>query len=148
MKLLPILDNLTVLFLDTAPIIYYVERHPRYFPLAQTVFEYVDRKLLTAVTSPITLAESLVLPYRLNLTQLQQDFFELIVHGNNTLCLSIDPALARHAAQLRAQYNLSLTDALQIASALKAGCEALLTNDSALQRITELRILVLDQMEL
>ena len=32
--------------------------------------------------------------------------------------------------------------------ALGAGCEAFLTNDAALQRIRELRVLVLDQLEL
>ncbi|HEX8180785.1 MAG TPA: hypothetical protein VF525_14645 [Pyrinomonadaceae bacterium] len=37
-------------------------------------------------------------------------------------------------------------DALQIATALQAGCEAFLTNDAARQRVTDLRVLVLDQL--
>jgi predicted nucleic acid-binding protein len=41
-----------------------------------------------------------------------------------------------------------LTDALQIAVALEAGCEAFLTNDRTLKRVTELRVLVLDELEL
>ncbi len=39
-------------------------------------------------------------------------------------------------------------DALQVATALAAGCAALLTNDARLQRVTELRVLVLDEIEL
>jgi predicted nucleic acid-binding protein len=39
-------------------------------------------------------------------------------------------------------------DALQIATALIAGCAALLANDTRLQRVTELRVLVLDELEL
>jgi len=48
---------------------------------------------------------------------------------------------------LRAQYSLTLLDALQIAAALSAGCEALLTNDVRLQRVTELRVIVLAELE-
>lgn len=36
---------------------------------------------------------------------------------------------------------------LQIATALTAGCEAFLSNDSSLKRVTELRVLTLDDLE-
>ncbi len=39
-----------------------------------------------------------------------------------------------------------MPDALQVAVALEAGCEAFLTNDAALKRVTALRILVLDEL--
>jgi predicted nucleic acid-binding protein len=42
---------------------------------------------------------------------------------------------------------LRLPDALQIAVALEAGCEAFLTNDLTLKRVVELRVLVLDDLE-
>jgi predicted nucleic acid-binding protein len=44
---------------------------------------------------------------------------------------------------LRAQYNLGFADAIQAAVAIHAGCDALLTNDKNLRRITELNIIVL-----
>ena len=56
--------------------------------------------------------------------------------------------IARHAALLRASYNLSLTDAFQISAALAFGCSAFLTNDVALKRVTELRVLVIGELEL
>jgi predicted nucleic acid-binding protein len=59
----------------------------------------------------------------------------------------IDHDVARQAAELRAVYNITLADALQIAVALHAGCEALLTNDGALERVKELRVLVIDKLE-
>jgi len=40
------------------------------------------------------------------------------------------------------------SDALQISVALAAGCSAFLTNDLRLQRVTELRVLALDELEL
>lgn len=68
------LHNTTRLFLDTAPVIYYVEQNPHYSARTQHIFDAIDTGNLTAVTSPITLAESLIVPYRLGLLQLQQDF--------------------------------------------------------------------------
>lgn len=56
-------------------------------------------------------------------------------------------ASAERAAELRAHYNLTLTDAFQIAAALTAGCDAFPTNDAALKRVTELTVLVLDELE-
>ena len=55
---------------------------------------------------------------------------------------------AQRAAELRAAYRLLTPDALQLTVALEAGCEALLTNDRTLKRVTELRVLVLDELEL
>jgi len=68
------LSGVQTLFLDTAPVIYYVEGHPDYLPIVETFFERIDEGLLTAVTSPITLSECLVLPYRLNAEWLAEHF--------------------------------------------------------------------------
>ena len=98
------------------------------------------------MTSPVTLAECLVVPYRLGIATLQQDFLDLIVYGNNTVFVSIDREIGTQAAELRARYNLTLPDALQIASALAAGSQAFLTNDATLKRVTEVNVLVLDDL--
>jgi predicted nucleic acid-binding protein len=142
------LQGVTRLFLDTAPVIYYVEKNPAYIARVKIIFDRVDAGSLTALTSPVTLAECLVTPYRAGSAQLQQDFFDLIVYGNHTVFALIDQESARRSAELRARYNLTLTDALQIATALGAGCEAFLTNDSSLKRVTELRVLLLDDLSL
>ncbi|MFN8474421.1 MAG: type II toxin-antitoxin system VapC family toxin [Anaerolineae bacterium] len=148
MKIAEALQGVPHIFLDTAPVIYYVEGHPSYAARTDVIFERLDRGEFRAVTSPITLAECLIIPYRANLLNLVDDFIDLIVDGSSTTFVSIDQSVGHRAAELRARYNLSLTDALQIATALGAGCEALLTNDSALRRVDELRVLVLDELEL
>lgn len=58
--------------------------------------------------------------------------------------LGIDTALVIYftEAHPQARYHLRMPDALQVAVAIKAGCEAFLTNDR------DLRILVLDELEL
>ncbi len=148
MKLSEALRHVERLFLDTAPVIYYVEKNPLYLDAVTPFFDRIDLGLLTAVTSPVTLAECLVIPYRSGLVQLQRDFEDLIVYGHNTVFVPLDHRSARQAAELRARYNITLPDALQIAVALSADCEAFLTNDGLLQRVKELRVLVLDELEL
>ena len=140
------LKGVSKLFLDTAPVIYFVEINPNYMQVVESIFDKIENGL-ASITSPITLAECLVVPYRLGLTQLQQDFTDLIVDTNNITFTSIDDAIAKGAADIRARYNLSLSDALQISAAINAGCDTFLSNDAKLKHLTELRILVIDELE-
>jgi predicted nucleic acid-binding protein len=148
MKIEEALAGIGSIFLDTAPVIYYVENNPRYDDLVKEIFARIDNGSLEAVTSPVTLSECLVAPYLLGLTALRQDFVDLIVSGRNTAFMHISLDSALRAAELRARYNLTLLDALQVSVALTAGCDAFLTNDIMLRRVTELRVLVLDDMEI
>lgn len=50
------------------------------------------------------------------------------------------------AAELRARYMLRTPDAIQVAASLHAGCEAFLTNDADLRRVTELRIVLVSDL--
>ena len=61
--------------------------------------------------------------------------------------MPIDEVIARRAAQLRARYPLALDDAFQIVTAIIAQCDAFLTNDATLKRVTELNVIVLDEVE-
>ena len=51
------LPNVTRLFLDTAPVIYFAEQNPHYYPIAKHFFDHIDHGDFEAVTSPVTLAE-------------------------------------------------------------------------------------------
>jgi len=148
MKLDDALAGVTQLGFDTSPIIYFVEAHPQYDALVTEVFQRIDDGTLTGCTSVISLSEVLVHPLRRGDFDLQQEYRDLLLHSDHFQTVSIDPDLAERAADLRARYNLRTPDALQIVAALVEGCEAFLTNDGALQRVTELRVLVLDELEL
>lgn len=84
MKIEDSLKNVRRLFLDTAPIIYFVEQNPDFFPQAEVIFNHIDRGRVTAVTSPITLAECLIFPIRDQNNNLRQAFINRIVHGVHT----------------------------------------------------------------
>jgi len=135
-------------FLDTAPVIYYVESHPKYSGLVEHVFERLDAGTLEAITSPITLAECLVIPFRDGDTGLQRAFLQVVAHGLNTSLSATDEGTGLLAAELRARYGLSLSDALQLATAIMTHCDALLTNDHSLKRVAEINVVVLNELTL
>ena len=147
MKLAKQLEKIGVLFLDTAPVIYFVEQNPEFASKEQEVFERLDDGKLTAVVSPITLAECLVLPYKQKNSDIAQIFTELLANSENVLFYPIDEVIADKAADLRARYNLTLTDAFQLAIAIQAECDAFLTNDVDLKRVKEISILVLSEAD-
>ncbi|MFO7678874.1 MAG: PIN domain-containing protein [Chloroflexota bacterium] len=138
------LSGLSTIFLDSAPVIYYVERKRPYFKQLLPVFKLLDDGLLTAVTSPITLAECIFYPYKQNNPQLAAKFRLLLTQGPNTHFKPTNDTIADQSAQLRARYNLGFADALQIATAVHTGCDAFLTNDAKLQRVADLQIIVLE----
>jgi predicted nucleic acid-binding protein len=147
-KLADSLRGVTRLGLDTVPFIYFVEARQPHLPLVDAVIQHIDRGDFDGVTSVITLAEVLVHPFLHNDQMLQQEYRDLLLRSRNFETVDIDVPTAEHAAELRARYRLTTPDALQLAVALDKGCEAFLTNDLTLKRVTELRVLVLDELEL
>lgn len=146
MKLQAALAGVKQLFLDTAPVVYHIEGNLSYQPLTDLIFQQIQNGTLPAVTSSVTLAECLVHPYRHGNLHLIQKFRDAITNGANTQYTGVDSS-AEQAAELRARYNLALTDALQVAAAIATGCDAFLTNDAMLKRVNELSILILDNLE-
>ncbi len=128
-------------------LIHLIEAYPAYDALVTEVFQRIGNGTLTGYTSAISLTEVLALPMRLGNASLQQEYRDLLLHSNHFSTVWIDFGIAESAAELRARYNLRTPDALQIAAALSVGCEAFLTNDVTLKRVTDLRILVLDGLE-
>jgi predicted nucleic acid-binding protein len=146
-KLDDALMGVSRLGLDTAPIIYFVEAHARYDALVTEVFRLVRGRRPLGITSVVSLAEVLVLPMVRGDMQLQRAYGRLLGTRGPLRTRVIRRAAAHRAAALRARYGLKVPDVLQLAVALEAGCQAFLTNDRALQRVTELRVLVLDDLE-
>lgn len=148
MKLDDVLSGISKLAFDTAPIIYFVEENPTYDVLVTAVFDLVSNGELEGWTSVITLSEVLVQPIVTGRTDLQHAYRDLLLRSSNFYTLPITARVAEKAAGLRAKYRLRLPDAMQIAFAIDAGCQAILCNDRLMGRVKELTILVLDDLEL
>ena len=58
------LNSGDIIFLDTAPFIYFFERHPDYFPALEMLFDRLYEVDAQAITSIITYIELTTLPAR------------------------------------------------------------------------------------
>lgn len=148
MKIGEALRAVTRLGVDTSPFVYFVEASPTYIALCREVFRQVSRGTIRSFTSILTLSETLVHPLRTGDTVTEQKYTDLLLHTAGVMCLVVDADVALRTADLRARHRLRTPDAIQVATALHAGCEAFLTNDSNLKRVTELRILTLSDLTL
>lgn len=140
------LVGVTRLALDTAPFIYFLERHPTYFPLARAIFARINSGAIEGYSSTVTIVEVLVLPKRHADRAIEQEYNEMLLDSDQITLVNLNAAIADTAADLRARHNLRTPDAIQIATALSANCEAFLTNDGRLRRVDELRVIVLDDL--
>ncbi len=138
------LSKISSLFIDTAPIIYYIEAHPQFGPLSKKIFEAFLSGRITAYSSVVTLTEVLAKPTEAGDEKLARRFSEFLEHGKNFRLLEITAAIAKQAGMLRGRYPiLRALDAVQLAAALDAGADAFLANDKKLQRVKEIKVLVL-----
>jgi predicted nucleic acid-binding protein len=130
--------------LDTAPLIYFIERHERYGAAVRPLFECAEAGQLEVVTSGLTLLEVLVVPYRHGQMALADRYEAALRRGRGLSLVALGPSVLRAAALLRARYRVATPDAIQLAAALAAGCKTFVTNDRRLPELPTLRILQLD----
>jgi predicted nucleic acid-binding protein len=131
--------------LDTSIFIYHLESNPAYAALTKTVFENLEDGKFQGVTSTITLMELTVLPWRMGHENVAREYEAVLVNFPNLSIVDIDRDVARLSAKLRADFNVTPADALQVAASLQAGAKTFLTNDKRLTGLqTILKILILD----
>jgi predicted nucleic acid-binding protein len=122
------LAGVSRLFLDTAPVIYFVEQNPEFVDRVDLIFERLESQI-TPVVGAVTVAECLVGALRLGLIDLEQVYLNVVAR-DDVLFVESTLTIAHEAARVRFKYNFQLPDALQIAAAIAANCEAFLTNDA------------------
>ena len=130
--------------IDTAPIIYFVEKHEKYLNVVKPVFAEVEAGDIEAITSTITLLEVLVQPLRTNNAAPAEKYREILLYSGHLTTVEIFHEISENAAKLRAKYAIRTPDALQIAAGLFYGAEKFLTNDAGLKKVQELQVVVVD----
>ena len=73
-----------------------------------------------------------------------QAYERALLHSQQIRTLPIHVAVARQAILLRAQYNIHVPDALQIATGIEAGASLFVTNDRRLAAVQGIEVLLLD----
>jgi predicted nucleic acid-binding protein len=134
----------TIVGLDTAPFIYFIEEHPVWLPRIQPFFHALDRGLFRAVTSTVTLTEVLVHPFRRSQGVLVEQYRQILLSARNLTTMPVTAVIAEQAAELRARHNLRTPDAIQLATAIHAKAGSFLTNDKEISLPVPLRIITLE----
>lgn len=133
------------IYLDTSAFIYFVEQHPRYYKICETIFDNIETGYAEASTSTLTLLEILVQPYKLNRDDLVVKFYSLLTTYPNLTWIELGLNISDLAARLRAEYNLKTPDAIQVASAISCGTSGFICNDRAFKKIKNIECLMIDE---
>jgi len=127
-----------LLLMDSAPIIYVLEGHPKFSPIFKPFFvAHAAGRVQFAVTT-ISLAEVLTGPLQAGDEALAERY-RAVLETWQVVELTAD--IAASAARLRASLRLKLADAVQAASAISINAAALVTHDRDFSKVRTLRVL-------
>ena len=128
------------IYLDSAPVIYAVEQ---VLPFASLVDTRLSAQAIVCVSSDLTRLECRVKPIRDGNIALLKDYDEYF--GNNVSELvPLTRDVMDRATKIRADYRFKTPDAIHLAAAVVARCDAFLTNDRRLDRFAGLPIEVVE----
>ena len=126
-------------YLDSVLIIYLVDQNPTFGPLVKS---WLTAKPCDLVSSELGRLESLVLPVRVG-DAARISAFETFFHSAVQEMVPFTRAVYDRAVQIRASTKFKTPDALHLAAAVEAGCDAFLTNDQQLKQFTGIPVEVI-----
>ena len=127
--------------IDTAPVIYLLERREPFADHFKPLFQRIQEGTLRGILSPITVAEVTAGPLAHGDDILAERYYRALLHGANLQVQEMTAEIGFKAARFRARYGLKLSDAIQLATAVHAGASALVTHDRGFGKVTELPII-------
>ena len=126
---------------DSAPWIYLLEGRPRFAEKFTGLFEAAARQELELALTTITLSEILAGPHKNGQTALAKRYEKALASYR---VVELNTPIAVLAAQLRGPFGLKLPDAIQVATALDIGADALVTHDRDFSKVRGLSVLMGD----
>lgn len=118
--------------------VYALDAHPTLAERFLPVFERQSRGELSFAVTTVTLAEVLAGPISAGDEALVRRYRRVL---SSWRLVELDADIAESAARLRIALRLKLPDAVQAASALAIGADALITHDRDFARLTSLRVI-------
>jgi predicted nucleic acid-binding protein len=132
-------------YLDTAPIIYSVEKHVDYWQMLISLWQSLKAHEIEVFTSELTLLETLVQPVKQN-NQILISAYESLLTATDINLLPISLDILRESANLRALNNLKTPDAIHASTAFSANCDFLVTNDAGFKRLSNVNVIILSDL--
>jgi predicted nucleic acid-binding protein len=133
--------------LDTAPLIYFIEKTPEFYSRVRPFFLAMQRGDFEVVTSTVTVTEVMVKPFRLGDAALVKTYRDILHRTAHLRIVPFTDDIAEIAAHLRADHKIQTPDAIQIATAMSVNADFFLTNDAELPALPRPAVLVLKDTE-
>lgn len=127
-----------LVLVDTAPIIYVLEQHATLGSRFQPLFERQAAGEIVFAVTTISIVEVISGPLR-NGDEALARRCRMVMESWRVIDLTAE--IAESAARFRASLKLKLPDAIQVASAIAADADALVTHDRDFSRVKVLPIL-------
>ena len=132
--------------LDTAPLIYFIEKRAEYFDRLVSFFSRAVESRIRLVTSMVTYIEVLTLPERLGRHDLAAQYRMFLSNSEQLSIYPLDIQVADQAVQYRARLGLKTPDAIQLATARVCRADVFLTNDRSLQACGDVPVLLVSEL--
>jgi len=132
-------------YLDTAPVIYSVEKHADYWQTLIPLWQLLKAREIEVFTSELTLLETLVQPIKQNNQKLISAYESLLTATDINL-LPISLEILRKSANLRATQNLKTPDAIHVSTAIDSNCAFFITNDGGFKRLSNINVIILSEV--
>ena len=130
--------------LDTSAIIYSVEKVQPYFELLTPLWLGAQQGKYVLYGSELLLLEVLVKPFQRQDLVLETAFRQLLTNSRELSLLPLSRTVSERAGRLRAEHGIKTPDAIHLATALLAGCNFVVTNDSAWRKVASINVTLLD----
>jgi hypothetical protein len=88
-KISDALEGIQRLYTEAAPLIYYVEEHPKYVAKMDAIIKAIEDRLIEAVSRWMTLTEVLTRPVKLDNTRLEREYRDILLHSGEFRLLTI-----------------------------------------------------------
>ncbi len=137
-------DSRPLFGIDTMLFVYHFEGNPEFGAAAGRVLAAAEGGRCRLVASALALMEVLVIPKRLGADDLCRKYHEFFRYFPGLTVVPVDEAVAEVAADLRARHAIRTPDAIHLATAIRAGAQAFLTQDLALRRAKEIPVKTLE----
>jgi predicted nucleic acid-binding protein len=141
------LAGITSLYLDSNILIYLVEGNAALNTHVLAAFREIETQKITLYTSEITITECLNGAHRAGLEELAKHYLAVLGTEDFITLLPVDSDVCIEAARVGAAYRLKTVDAIHLASATLAGCQALLSNDEGFRSTTDVQVVRLSVFE-
>jgi len=116
----------------------------KYINIVKPLFTEIDSGNIEAITSTISLLEVLVHPLRTGNEALAEKYREILLYSKGLTTFEIFNEVSEVSAKLRAKYSIKTPDAIQLATGVLSKADRFLTNDPNLKKISEIKVLILD----